>query len=294
VRYRFLSLLLAASLGLSACAKTDPMDDVPAFEVDTATVTLEDQGDGEKRQLVYSGGEQTTTVEVSYGVAQGAVATDSVDPEAPAGGDVDKVTLPLTIYIADDASEARVGEPKHSNLDAGTDSLTAEDFRMRWQHDVHGNIQDIKLLPPEGSSDEGRAIVESALLQVLAAQPVFPIEPVGEGATWTVQTRTIGGAHMLRTTRYTVDSLDGDTVVLSLDIEDEPTETELTIDDTQAGGTLTADEWSTTSDATITVDLTKPLPTQGQNAATTRTVYNGPNPDFKVVQDVTTATTYGK
>ena len=91
-----------------------------------------------------------------------------------------------------------------------------------------------------------------------------------------------------------MDSLDGDTVVLSLDIEDEPTETELTIDDTQAGGTLTADEWSTTSDATITVDLTKPLPTQGQNAATTRTVYNGPNPDFKVVQDVTTATTYGK
>ena len=69
MRYRFLSLLLAASLGLSACAKTDPMDDVPAFEVDTATVTLEDQGDGEKRQLVYSGGEQTTTVEVSYGVA---------------------------------------------------------------------------------------------------------------------------------------------------------------------------------------------------------------------------------
>nr|VDG63279.1 Uncharacterised protein [Streptococcus thermophilus] len=270
------------------------MDDIPAFEVDAANVTLEDDGDGEKRQLVYAGSEQTTTVEVSYGVAQGAVAAESVDPKAPAGGDVDRVTLPLVVYRIGDSAEVRVGEPKHSNLDAGEDALTAEDFRMRWRQDVHGNIDDVKLLPPEGSSDEGRAIVERALLQLLAAQPVFPIEPVGEGATWTVETRTIGGARMLRTTRYTVDSLDGDSVVLNLEIEDEPTETELTIDDAGAGDTLTAEEWSTTSEAAITVDLSKPLPSEGQTAATTRIVYTGPNTDFKVVQDVTTATTYGK
>ena len=76
-----------------------------------------------------------------------------------------------------------------------------------------------------------------------------------------------------------------------MQVQEEPAKKTLELDD---GNKLTAEDWSTTSSGTITVDLTKLLPTAGENTATTRTVYAGPNPDFKVVQDMTTATTYKK
>lgn len=295
MRFRVLSLFLAGSLSLgalSACAEQDPIDEVPAFDVETASVQLIDAGSGDKRQLSYTGAEQDTGVEVSYGIGQDAVAADKVSPEAPAGGDVEQVTLPLTVTAVEGGGfDATVGTPKHSNLDLGKEALTAEGFRMRWTADARGMVSDVKLLPPDGSSDDGRAVVERAMLQILGTQPVFPTEEVGEGATWTVTSRTTGETNMKRTSTYTVDTIDGDMVTLSLEIADEPTQKEL---DLEGAEKLTAEEWTTTSEATITVDLTKPIPVGGQNAATTRIVYSGPNPDFKVVQDVTTATTYGE
>ena len=86
-------------------------------------------------------------------------------------------------------------------------------------------------------------------------------------------------------------SRDGNTVTLDVQVQEEPAKKTLNLD---GEDNLTAEEWSTTSQGTITVNLTKLLPIAGENAATTRTVYAGPNPDFKVVQDMTTATTYKK
>lgn len=102
---------------------------------------------------------------------------------------------------------------------------------------------------------------------------------------------------MFRTTTYTVTRIEGSTVTLDLNISEEPTEKELDLGaapGAAASEKLTADDAQTTSQAEITVDLTKPIPVAGQNSATTRVVYSGANNDFKVVQDVTTATRYGK
>lgn len=280
---------VAVSPLLSSCGAGDPFEDIPVFELDTPRVKVSNPGDGQKVQLAYAitDAPQEITVAVSHGVDQAAVASDKVEPAAPAGGDVGQVTLPLTV----EGTHATVGEPRHFDLERGHEAQSAQGFEMRWESEPDGRVTGVQLLPPADSSEDGRAIVEKALLQMLGAHPVFPAEPVGEGAVWTVTARTLGHTTLMRTTTYTLDSIDGNTVTLSVDVSDSPISEELEMED---GEKLTVEGTSTTAEGTITVDLTRPLPTTGQSAATTRFIYGGPNPDFKVVQDVTTATTYGK
>ena len=278
------AVVLSLTATLSACSSqdSDPFAEIPAFDVDPGRVTLIDAGAGEKTVLAYStdGVEQRTGVEVATGVFQGAVASDKVNPQAPATDGVDEQALQLDI--------SSTGE---------TTDVVAEGFRMRWTADPSGQISDVKLLPAEDSTDEDRERLERALLQVLSTMPVFPREEVGEGASWTASARTTGQTSMFRTTTYTVTKIEGSTVTLDLNISEEPTEKELDLGaapGAAASEKLTADDAQTTSQAEITVDLTKPIPVAGQNSATTRVVYSGANNDFKVVQDVTTATRYGK
>jgi len=269
---------------LAACSQqdSDPLEGIPAFDVDPGQVTLVEDGEGEKTVLSYAteGAQQNTGVEVATGVFQGAVASDKVNPEAPEASDVDEQTLQL--------EATSTGE---------TTDVVAEGFRMRWTADPSGQISDVKLLPAEESSDADRERLERALLQILSTMPVFPREAVGEGASWTASARTTGQTSMRRTTTYTVTKIEGSTVTLDLDIVEEPTEKELDLGDAPgAAGSekLTAESARTSSQAEITVDLAQPIPVAGQNSATTRVVYSGPNQDFKVVQDVTTSTRYGR
>lgn len=272
---------------LAACSQqdSDPLAEIPAFDVDPGRVSLVEEGEGEKTVLAYAtdGAQQDTGVEVATGVFQGAVASDKVNPDAPVApdeSDVDEQNLQL--------EATSTGE---------TTDVVAEGFRMRWTADPSGQISDVKLLPAEESSDEERERLERALLQILSTMPVFPREAVGEGASWTASARTTGQTSMRRTTTYTVTKIEGSTVTLNLDIAEEPTEKELDLRAAPgAAGSekLTAESARTSSQAEITVDLTQPIPVAGQNSATTRVVYSGPNQDFKVVQDVTTATRYGK
>lgn len=269
------TLLVASALSLAGCSSPDPIEEIPAFAVDSPDVNLISNGEGDKQQLVYAFSPQESEIAVNYAANQAAVATDKVNAEAPTGEGLEETTLPLSVSVVD-------GNVAEFNTDG---------FRMRWHMDVQGQVEEIKLLPPDGSSDETRATTERALLQIMSTNPVFPVEPVGVGAQWSVKTRTLGDTNMLRTTTYTLTSRDGDTVTLDVQVQEEPAKKTLELDD---GNKLTAEDWSTTSSGTITVDLTKLLPTAGENTATTRTVYAGPNPDFKVVQDMTTATTYKK
>lgn len=279
---------LGATAVLSACSSqdADPFAEVPAFDVDPGRVTLVNAGEGDKKVLAYAteGAEQTTGIETINGIYQGRVATDKVDPDAPEPTATDAQSLQL-----------------EATSTGATTDVVAEGFRMRWSADPTGQINDVKLLPEEGSSDEDRERLERGLLQLLSTMPVFPREEVGEGASWTAEARTTGQTSMNRTTTYTVTKIEGSTVTLDLDISEELPQGPSNfgpnpdgIEDDRDTVQLETESTSTTSQAEITVDLTKPIPVAGQNAATTRLVYTGDEQDFKVVQDITTATRYGK
>lgn len=312
----------AAACLVAACTAcgtkdTDPLDGVPAFPVDEPKVSLIDSG-ANPQQLRYrdageaggagDAGGYDTTVVVSSGIDQTARRGD-VDKQAPAGGDVEEVTLPLTVTPSaapepgdGESAAARgvlaeVGDASHSDLSFSDQVASAKGFLLGWRAAETGAISTVKMLAPEGSSEDGRQAVERALLSLMSATVVFPDQPVGVGGSWSVEGRVTGNASLIRTTTYTVASLDGDRVGLDVSIEERPADTSLTINNQAAGNlngqTLKVESTSTTSDAHLTVDLTRPLPVDGRVAATTRLVYSGGG-DNHIVQDITSAITYGK
>ena len=317
------ALLLSASLlvfPLAACGgeEFDPLETIPAFALDTPAVDVVEAG--QRPQLLQfkdaadeSAEPWETTVEVATGLEQDVVPAEQLDElgQAPAGGNVDTVTLPLTVNAApaDEPSEGEspaaraveltVGTATHSDLSRNEELASAKDFLLRWRAAESGAISTLKLLAPGGSTEAGREAVERSLLLLASTNVVLPKEPVGVGGSWTVRNRITGASNMLRTSTYTVTAIEGDRVELDVSVEERPTQQSLSIDNEVAGeldgSSLDVETTSTTSQGSITLDLTRPLPVAGQVAATTRLVYSGTEGTggFKVVQDVTEALTYG-
>lgn len=311
------ALLLSASLlvfPLAACGSEefDPLETIPAFALDAPAVEVVEAG--ERPQLLQfkdAAEPWETTVEVATGVEQDVVPAEQADElgQAPAGGNVATVTLPLTVTAepADEpgegespaarAVELTVGTATHSDLSRNEELASAKDFLMRWRAAESGAISTLKLLAPGGSTEAGREAVERSLLLLASTNVVLPKDPVGVGGSWTVRNRITGASNMLRTSTYTVTAIAGDRVELDVSVEERPTQQSLSIDNEVAGeldgSSLDVETTSTTSQGSITLDLTRPLPVAGQVAATTRLVYSGTEGGFKVVQDVTEALTYG-
>lgn len=317
------ALLLSASLlvfPLAACGgeEFDPLETIPAFALDTPAVEVVEVG--ERPQLLQfkdaaadKAEPWETTVEVATGLEQDVVPNEQVEElgQAPAGGNVDTVTLPLTVNAApaDEpgegetpaarAVELTVGTATHSDLSRNEELASAKDFLLRWRAAESGAISTLKLLAPGDSTEAGREAVERSLLLLASTNVVLPKDPVGVGGSWTVRNRITGASNMLRTSTYTVTAIDGDRVELDVSVEERPTQQSLSIDNEVAGeldgSSLDVETTSTTSQGSITLDLTRPLPVAGQVAATTRLVYSGTEgtSGFKVVQDVTEALTYG-
>lgn len=311
------ALLLSASLlvfPLAACGSEDfdPLETIPAFALDTPAVEVVETG--ERPQLLQfkdAAEPWETTVEVATGLEQDVVPAEQADElgQAPAGGNVDTVTLPLTVTAgpaaepgegespAARAVELTVGTATHSDLSRNEELASAKDFLMRWRAAESGAISTLKLLAPGDSTEAGREAVERSLLLLASTNVVLPKDPVGVGGSWTVRNRITGASNMLRTSTYTVTAIDGDRVELDVSVEERPTQQSLSIDNEVAGeldgSSLDVETTSTTSQGSITLDLTRPLPVAGQVAATTRLVYSGTEGGFKVVQDVTEALTYG-
>jgi len=310
--FRTLRSIAAAAtltLALTACssADDDPVAGVPAFPIDAPSVTLVNPGENPDEVRYSPAAEWDTSVAVSSGVDQHVAAPgEAEDANAPAGGDVNKTTLPLTVTAgeapapegdeedADSRIDFVVGSGKHSDLDIGQDVAASEGFRMSWRADDTGRISTLKLLAPADAPQRGLQLVEPTLIALINNSVVFPDEPIGPGATWTVEGRVAGDTAMTRTTTYTLVSRDGDALTLDTKVEERPQNNTVTVDGPGEleGESVQVDSSRTTSEGQIVVDLSHPLPVSGQTAWTTRLIY-GENDKARVVQDITRAVQYG-
>ncbi|WP_169331504.1 hypothetical protein [Corynebacterium capitovis] len=310
------TLAAAAGLALSACGSTDddPLGSVPAFALEAPTVALVLQGEN-PRSIGFNLSEEPweTTIQVAGGVSQTVAAAGQHIGAAPAGGDVTTATLPVSIAAgaapapkdgepgADDEVTVTVGtsahSPTHSVASLNDDIASASGFLLRWRAVRSGAVSTVQLLAPDSSTTQGRETVESALFSVLSTAVVFPAEPVGVGGVWTVSARTTGDTAMMRTATYTLEEDHGRSLILSVDVDEEPLNRAIAIDNDAAGTlngqSLAVEDSSTTSQGSVTVDVAHPLPVAGTIAATTRVVYSGPTGGSKVVQDSTSAVTFG-
>ena len=310
--FRTLRSITAAAtltLALTACssADDDPVAGVPAFPIDAPSVTLVNPGENPDEVRYSPAAEWDTSVAVSSGVDQHVAAPgEAEDADAPAGGDVNKTTLPLTVTASDapapsdgeEDADTRidfvVGSGKHSDLDIGQDVAASEGFRMSWRADDTGRVSTLKLLAPTDAPQRGLQHVEPTLLALINSTVVFPDEPIGPGATWTVESRVADDASMTRTTTYTLVSRDGDALTLDTKVEERPQNNTVTVDGPGEleGESVQVDSSRTTSEGQIVVDLSHPLPVSGQTAWTTRLIYGGDD-KARVVQDITRAVQYG-
>lgn len=302
---QFSRILVAAAtaLTLTACSseQADPsVEPAVGLPVDASRVTVQTTGTGE-RVLTYrdvDAGEQTLEVEVADGLEQSLMQADAVDVQAPAGGDVERLTVPLTggTTAAGEPAEGereasrdvefRVGQPSADNLELTDDIRSAEGFLLGWRGEDDGQVSTVRLAAPKAATDEGRSEVEQALMTLLSMPVVFPAEAVGPGATWSVDSRVTGESTLLQTTTFTITAINGDRVELDVDVQQRPAIGALTLEDGQSLNVLNS---NTTSEGSLTVDLNNPLPVDGRVSYTTRVIYGGADSDVRVVQDTTTS-----
>lgn len=307
--------LLAASL-LAACAPDQannaPAEQAVGLPVDAPRITLLDAGDATVPIAFDDIGseEQSVTVTVTDGFAQNVTTLEEVDDAAPAGdlGGGNQISLPLTgrTSPANDAAEGqreatrtpeyRLGDATIDDQGLLPDLRSAQGFRAGWRADDNGAISTVLLSAPDGASDPGRAITEGALLDMIALPVVFPTDPIGPGAQWTVETRVPGDTSLLRTITYTLVAHEDNVAELEVDVEERPTLGALTLEGTPGAAELndtelTVESSDTAADGSLTVDLTHALPVAGQIAFTTRVVYSGAN-EQAVVQDSSTTIGY--
>lgn len=338
-RLAALMFATATALCLSACTQEEErqeiisgpeVDGLALADVDAPKVTLIDAGANPTHVLEYKdavvGASEDSqgnafTVKVSDGFNQQVLAASAVNREAPAGGDVSSVTLPLraaTVPASEPAAasdespvqereadrdvEIRVGVPRSSDPQHQEALNSAEGFLVGWRALNSGEQSTLRLGAPATATEQGRALAEGMIMRMLNLPIVFPTQAVGPGGVWKVDSRVTGESTLLQTTTYTLKSVDGDRVELDVSVEQRPAVAALDLSAApgseptsaeETSGQLVVTDSSTTSTGRLTVDLTKPLPVGGQVAWTTRVIYGGENTgaqerDIRVVQDTTT------
>lgn len=306
-RVRVLAVLSAATLGvtgaLAGCSYSQPakpVEEPVGLPLDAPRVTVLSPGDGSGRVLAYQDldSEQSLTYTVATGFTQELRQEGSkgTAPEA-----TDTVTLPLQVSV-DAATEnvegqlpasrnafVTVGKPEASH----TDVASAEGFQFGWRGTDTGQMNSLRLAAPQAATDEARSTVERAITSLTSLPIVFPEEEIGPGAEWTVESRVTGESTLLQTTTYTLDKLEGDVATLGVSVEQRPSLGALSFDGADApdelqGKELTVLDTSTQSEGTVTVDLTKPLPTAGDVSVTTLISYGAEGSDLRVMQSSAT------
>lgn len=271
---------------------TDPeVRNLPVTLV-TGFTTLVDRGTGaDPRPPVDPGGLPSLEIDARTTVR-------AVDGESVTAGDTGatrEVTVTARSPIltgADTTTGPTNGDDP--DVDWNAELAGADGFTVSYATTPSGRPLTMTLHAPDAASDIGRAAMETRLGGLVTLAVMFPSEPVGPGARWTVESRITGSTTMLQTVTYTLTGIDGRTVGLDVEVDQRPSIGALSLDaiapqEGERGGELRVESAETASEGHLVVDLDEPLPRSGDVAFTTRTVYAGDGSDIRVVQDSHTA-----
>ncbi|WP_167382183.1 hypothetical protein [Corynebacterium suranareeae] len=283
--------------------------------VDAPRVVVLDPGSGNLQRLEYqdissegAAASQEQTINIAQGFAQSIGDAASVDTQAPAGGDVTTFHLPVTASTTEaefsdqeTVSASRdisltVGKPTFTDLTQVEDVNSTEGFTLGVRATDSGQHTTLSFAAPVDATDNGRMLMEQYLLTYTSLPIVFPAEDLGVGARWSVDSRVTGESTLLQTVTYTLNSIEGSTVNLDVEVSQRPSMGALEITDDETSDSaeqLTVLNSNTTSVGNLVVDLKQPLPTAGQVSWTTRVIYGGSNEQVRVVQDTTSSISFG-
>ncbi|WKD60800.1 hypothetical protein CCICO_03815 [Corynebacterium ciconiae DSM 44920] len=303
-----LTLCTIGTLGITGCSADNPESDSAAVESDNAVelqldspkVTVIDPGAKDSATtLRYTASpdtpDETVSVVAYDGFEQHLAPLADIDRTAPAGGDVTSLTMPVDASLSGDDGriELSLGSPTSSDISVNDTLASATGFSISLERNDRGITNSVRLAAPRDASDQARSLVESAVFTWLSLAVVFPDEPVGEGAQWSVNSRVPGENAMLQTITYTLTSIDGSTVTLNADTQRRSTLGALSAGDGHPELAVVSTE--STSTGELTVDLSAIAGITGRNGVTTRVIYAEDGADDNqqaVVQDLTSAVEY--
>lgn len=292
--------IVALALVLTGCSYEPPgpaVEQAVAAPVDAARVTVEDAGSGDKRVLTFDDidSEQDLKFELTEGFAQ-----DVVDANAPthfesSAPEESTTSFDLNAEVSeasDDPEQTPATRNAFMTLSnptySGTDALNVESgdgFQFGWRADDAGQVSSLRLAAPQAANDDARSILEQAIVELTSMPIVFPDEEIGEGAVWTLDSRTSGDSTLLQTTTYTLENLTESGAELSLDISQRPALGALSMED---GGELEVMDTETRSSGNLTIDFSQPLPTSGNIDIATRVTYGTQESEIRVLQSTNT------
>ena len=292
--------IVALALVLTGCSYEPPgpaVEQAVAAPVDAARVTVEDAGSGDKRVLTFDDidSEQDLKFELTEGFAQ-----DVVDANAPTDFESSVPEESTTSFdlnaevseASDDPEQTPATRNAFMTLSnptySGTDALNVESgdgFQFGWRADDAGQVSSLRLAAPQAANDDARSILEQAIVELTSMPIVFPDEEIGEGAVWTLDSRTSGDSTLLQTTTYTLENLTESGAELSLDISQRPALGALSMED---GGELEVMDTETRSSGNLTIDFSQPLPTSGNIDIATRVTYGTQESEIRVLQSTNT------
>lgn len=292
--------ILALALVLTGCSYEPPgpaVEQAVAAPVDAARVTVKDAGSGDKRVLSYEdvNTEQNSHFELTEGFSQDVVEK-SVAENFESGAPEEATTafdLRAEVSEATDDPEQTpatrnafmtLSSPTYS----GTDALNVESgdgFQFGWRADDAGQVSSLRLAAPQSANDDARSILEQAIVELTSMPIVFPEEEIGEGAVWTLDSRTSGESTLLQTTTYTLEELTDTGAELSVDIRQRPALGALTMED---GGELEVLDSTTRSSGNLSIDFSQPLPIRGDIDIATRVTYGTEESEIRVLQSTNT------
>ena len=292
--------ILALALVLTGCSYEPPgpaVEQAVAAPVDAARVTVKDAGSGDKRVLSYEdvNTEQNSHFELTEGFSQDVVeksVAENFESGAP-GEATTAFDLRAEVSEATDDPEQTpatrnafmtLSSPTYS----GTDALNVESgdgFQFGWRADDAGQVSSLRLAAPQSANDDARSILEQAIVELTSMPIVFPEEGIGEGAVWTLDSRTSGESTLLQTTTYTLEELTDTGAELSVDISQRPALGALTMED---GGELEVLDSTTRSSGNLSIDFSQPLPIRGDIDIATRVTYGTEESEIRVLQSTNT------
>ena len=292
--------IVALALVLTGCSYEPPgpaVEQAVAAPVDAARVTVEDAGSGDKRVLTFDDidSEQDLKFELTEGFAQDVVDANTPTDFESSAPEESTTSFDLNAEVSeasDDPEQTPATRNAFMTLSnptySGTDALNVESgdgFQFGWRADDAGQVSSLRLAAPQAANDDARSILEQAIVELTSMPIVFPDEEIGEGAVWTLDSRTSGDSTLLQTTTYTLENLTETGAELSLDISQRPALGALSMED---GGELEVMDTETRSSGNLTIDFSQPLPTSGNIDIATRVTYGTQESEIRVLQSTNT------
>nr|WP_307589680.1 hypothetical protein [Nocardia arizonensis] len=293
------ALLVMLALGLSAFGVGCGDDSDAAVSVDgteplgigkevtvpisAAVATVVSPG-AEPRALLrprYSAGTlQRVTLRTDHRIEQQINDQPARDFSTPA------LTIPMTASAGVDGVDLTLGTVTTPDPLLNKALTAAGGSHAGFDFSDDGAITAMRIAPAPETSNNARAALEQAFYQAVYRSIMFPEQPIGEGAVWTVHQEVDGGVALDQVTTATLTGVDGDRLTIALHVVQKPKAAVWTLPN--GAGTLDIDDYTMEGTGTITVDLGLPLPVSGAITVGGHQAYRDPRSASNLQQTITT------